>query len=277
MPRYYQSSKGYKRRRGYGSRRYQGKSSYKKKRMQSALSSLKKVVASNAQDFANMETRGRLGIELKYLDTQLAGSISATTADLTLSNYDPAVLLCLNGIAQGSGSTERDGRQVKVLSIQIDGHIEVSPSAVQYLAGEGSPFVKVILVRDRSNNGTATQPAGNVVFNSTGDADTNVHARPNLDYSRRFDILATKTVNLADNTLMYDSAAPRYAQRGRRFPFRIYKRVNDVVNHKGITGNLGDIVDVAYHLFVLRSNGFTSISTLEAPQINYVSRVRFVG
>lgn len=104
-------------------RRRTGRRKYKKRRRTTAL---------------NTRVGGFLGIEKKFQDYQVDSSIVGTVAS---SVNDPTSSVnCLNAVAQGDGQSSRDGKEIRMLSLDIRGTVLFSGTRTRSL------YVKFILI-----------------------------------------------------------------------------------------------------------------------------------
>ncbi len=211
----------------------------------------------------NNRIGGFLGIEKKYIDYEYDAAISDTVAG---SESDPASsVLAFNAIAQGDGQTQRDGRQVKNLSIHLQGNIIFA--GVSGLTPKTSPFVRMLLVQDKQTNGA--QFNAEDVLNDPGNLDLEVNAFRNLEYTKRFRVLKDIYVTRpAEDSVWNGSAA---VSGGAIVPFEMHCKLPNVATQfSGTTAVVTNIIDNSYHLIALGTAGIGAT-------LRYISRVRFVG
>ena len=157
--------------------------------------------------------------EMKAVDVYTGSLVADTTGTLSL----------LNGIARGDDIDERDGREVIMKSIQINGLNAVT-------SGTGVDQThRVILVYDKQANAAAC--TGAQVLDTTA-ANITLAVR-NLENRKRFVILMDKVFRLSASGESNSSVAWRY-----------YKRFNlPVTFNTGTAGTIADIVTGSLYLF----------------------------
>lgn len=213
----------------------------------------------------NRRTAGFLGIELKFLDTDVSAQAVATT--VPGSESDPTTFLGLNSIAAGDGESNRDGRKAKMHSINLKGVIifnaetdDVNPPTLG--------FCRVWIIKDKQTNGV--QLSAEQVFKDPTSAEMDQDPMINLQYKSRFSIVKKVTVMKHYPVSVWDSAANNTNTNGSKVPFSMYARVSDDVHYSNTTGVIANITDVSYHVICIGS------ANLDA-SISYTSRVRFYG
>lgn len=262
----------------YGKRKYGQSSSYNRKRGPPATAFAAKVrrltaprasfkKRSAARSIANARIGGFLGIENKFYDTGVvAGALGAPT-DASGGEFDPASVNCISAPAQGDGESNRDGKNIKILSCHVAGVIAMAKQADQ-TAADFIPTVMVALVLDTQTNG-AQLASENVYTNPSGNAQTCTTPLRNLQYSKRFKVLASKILRLPQLQMTWDGT--NVEQSGGSVPFRFDKRLNLPVTFNGTTAGVASVVDNSLHIIAYAEN------TTAVPTIYYNARVRFVG
>lgn len=197
--------------------------------------------------------------ELKFIDTTFAGT--ALTA--TWAFYEDATKLCLNATAIGDTESTRDGREQTNKAIHVKGTVYIVSAEAQ-ANPIGSNYVRLAIIRDKQANGA--QGTSTNIF--TGSIET----FRNLDFVKRYDVVASTMVEFPPSPITQAGAtADNYSWGQMVVPFEMYAKVNDKTNHNGTTAVIASITDVAYHLVAVAQ------STLGAPNIQYVTRCRFIG
>lgn len=217
---------------------------------------------------ANLRTGGFIGIEKKYLDTSKVASALTAPTNSAGGEHDPATLDCLNAIAQGDTEQQRDGKQVVLDSVWINGHVQsaavegiTSPRALQ------SYFVALIL--DTQTNG-AQLNSEDVFTNPGANASTNTLPLHNLQYSKRFKLLRKWHLTRAPLTLLAETQNSLSAD-GQCYPFSGFVKLGIPCNFTGTTGVISNIMDNSLHVIAYTN------STDGTPSISYNARVRFRG
>jgi len=193
-----------------------------------------------------------LRVEKKYVDTPInVSGLNSLTGALGL----------INGIAQGDGADQRDGRQVTIRSIQIRGYFATD---LTNNAGKGAAgMVRMVVVLDKQSNSAA--PTISDVFVGF-DSST----LTNLNNRMRFKILADETMSMGGFSTYVVSGVTTYAGSGG-FPtpvINFYKKCNITVQFNGTTNAIGSIASNSIYVFFLVSN-------VDKVQFSGNARVRF--
>lgn len=220
-----------------------------------------KSVPRAVQRRNNVRTAGYLGIERKFFDKEFSQVLGTTIAT---ASVDPASD-SLNGIVQGNGESERDGRKCVMKKIEIEGTL-IPSTILTSAAPLRAAYIKLALVLDTQTNAAAMTPT---------DYWTGTYAympRRNMLNIQRFKTLWEKEIVLQPGGGGFNDAATTGALShvGQRFKFS--KNINIPVNYVGTTDAIASISDNSLHLM-----GVCSSNT--APEVTciYTSRVTFVG
>lgn len=210
----------------------------------------------------NARTGGYLGIERKFLDA--TKTASAIVADASGAEQDPATLNCLNGIDQGDGESQRDGRKYVIKDCLVRGVVELSPVTDQADA-ETARVVRLLLIHDTQTNGAQFNGEDVLVDNNA----ISVWSPRNLQYSSRFKVLRDEMVTL-DWTNSHTDGTNTGTIGGQAKPFSWYfKNLNIPVTCSGTGATVSAITDNSLHIMALAdATGAT---------LTYHSRIRFVG
>jgi len=218
----------------------------------------------------NPRTGGFVGMELKFMDASRSGLALTAPSDATGGEVDPATMNCLNGIAQGDGESERDGRRVIMKSIQIEGRIAFAASADQADIVT-APNIFIALVWDKQTN--QAQLNSEDVFTNPG-AATGLAANPmrDLQYSTRFEVLKTWRLSRPPSPAAGTDGTNTNSVKTPDVLFRFYKKLPNIpVTFNGTGATVASITDNSLHLIAYASQ------VTQASTINYNSRLRFVG
>ncbi len=215
----------------------------------------------------NARTGGFLGIELKFYDTSLISSALTGPTDASGGEKNPSATISLNTVVQGDGESQRDGRQITMKSIHLKGIIDVPVQANQTVTDTASD-VFIALVQDKQTNG-ALLNSEDVFTNPGADARTATSPFKNLQFQRRFRILAVKKLRLPQPTVVWDGT--NVEQGGYQIPWEIYKSFSIGVNYSATTETIANITDNGLNVIAYTSN------STAAPTLSYNSRLRFVG
>lgn len=226
--------------------------------------SLKSVVRNR-----NIRTGGFLGIEYKFVDSSYNAIIPTVNALPTGLEADPVGKLCLNAIAQGDGENERDGRQVVMKYVHIQGSIDVIPQSNASAYGDLGPIYLAVVLDKQTN---AAQCNSEDVFIATGVAGGDI-CKPfrNLQYVKRFQILKSIVIQPPFNNGSWRTDNNTLINGGMRYHFELHVPLNNIkVNYSNNTAVVASIVDNSIHVMAARAGN-------ETINLQYISRLRFVG
>lgn len=194
----------------------------------------------------------KLGIEKKAITYS---GVAALPTGLANARIDLVANTPLNGIAQGDGHSQRDGRKVTLASVHVNGVINVD---TQY-----STTVRVAIVMDKYCNGTALDPID--VFDDQTTSYLDICAFRNLDNVQRFDVIHDETFDICPD--ISNNGATQLNNYASHH-FKINKKLSEVVNYSDTSAVIGSIADKALYLLIWSSR---------TGQYNVVSRVRYYG
>lgn len=203
----------------------------------------------------------RIGAELKFQDSEANVDVLGTVAG---SEADPLTDNALNAIVQGDADDERNGRQIRMKSIQIKG-------MCNFVEGSGAvpptqPYLRVYMIRDKQTNGA--QLNSEDVFVDPTNAELDVECFRNLKFIQRFEIVAQCLIKKPAPYTVWNGSTTK--TNGANVPWSLYASMNDTVNFSASTGVVNSITDISYHLIMI---GTANINC----QNHYLSRVRFYG
>ncbi len=214
------------------------------------------------------KTAAALGVELKFYDTFLVGSALNVTSDATAGEQDPSATVVLNSVVQGDGESNRDGRKISMKNISVNGTCAILAQA-DATALDVPPTVFLALVMDTQSNG-ATIVSEQVYCNPGANGRLATHPYRNLQFSRRYKVLATKLLNFPTVDSSYDGTNIEIS--GKHIPFRMDVKLADIpVTYSGATESIVNITDNSIHVL-----GWAN-DISHTPQISYNARLRFVG
>lgn len=211
----------------------------------------------------NPRTGGFLGIENKFVDYEVDGAAISESVALALEN--PATPNCLNGIGQGDGESERDGRRVRLSHLMVNGFVNFDDT--DGAAPEGGHFVRILIVLDRQTNGTAMSPKD--LLKDPTSTNLDVSALRNLANIQRFSILRDITVGQHAPAVVWNGTKALSSEVN--VPFHLSVPLNQTVHFEGNGATISQIQDYSLHLLAITSPGGSPA------KINYISRVRFYG
>ncbi len=182
-------------------------------------------------------TRGLLNVEFKLLD------IFATNA---VANDTPSVRQLSNSI-QGDTNASRNGNQIKLKSLYLQGSMQFNSSAT------ASSF-RILLVQDKQTNGAQYNTTDILQDITTQD---NIVSPYNTDGKYRFRVLYDKKFTLSSS--------------GKQI--QLFKKYCKLDMHIRYDGNAGTIADLSSNSI---SMIYYSSEATNAPLFTYYIRSRFV-
>lgn len=185
--------------------------------------------------------------ERKVVDTALTDSPFSTTGEVTL----------LNGVATGTDFTNRIGRRVNCVSVQVNGWIGDGGNAVNEV---DSTMCRIMLVEDFQTNGvqaTITDILSNA--DPTAFMNLNNRERFKVHFDKKFTVPPFNSNTTASDGLFCPVPTIKF-----------FKKINVPVVFEGTAATIGSISSGALYLVVLGSQAATSL------QLNWSARVRFV-
>lgn len=222
----------------------------------------------------------RFGNELKYQDLVVgAGPARSIPATWALSRVDPTTFDCLVVPQQGNSQITRIGRQVTIKSVTVKGAVTVNWDTGSATAADddwNSVAIKVLMVMDTQTNGAVA--AGNLIMDEQTEDKNNTLSFRDLENSRRFKILATKTFIFTPPQGRGNATASQVMNQQAR-PFVFSHKCNTLINFITSTGAVADISDNSFHMYAVLDDawGGSTGTKNAAAGISYISRVRFVG
>ncbi len=218
----------------------------------------------------NQRTAGFLGIELKFYDTSLVGAPILAPTDSAGGELDPSATIVFNTVTQGDGEQQRDGRKINMRSLGLKGIIRVAPQNDQTTVDQ-TTTVFLALVHDSQTNG-ATIASENVYTNKGASANTQTSPFRNLQFSKRFNVLKTLTIDLPQPTAIGTGLDDNIEQGGYTVSWNMFVDLKNMpVTYSSTSESIVNITDNSLHLI-----GFcTHVGTV--PLLDYNARLRFVG
>lgn len=204
-----------------------------------------------------------MGLEKKFVDHEYSGTLATTVAS---AEADPAISsLC--GIALGDTESARDGRHARLMSLHIQGHIEIG--SYDAATKPTNPHIRLFVVLDTQTNGA--QLNSEDFLSAPTDTALAADAMRNLQHIGRFKTLKTMTIKPTMNP--GDNAGSNHEMAGDIIPFEMHFNLKGLnVHFKGSDATISSIVDNSIHLIAIKAPGTTPTTTLR-----YVARTRFYG
>jgi len=185
---------------------------------------------------------GRRG-ELKYVDVAITGQQATPGGILTL----------LNGIAPGTGASQRIGKKILMKSILFRAAVGGN-SGTFTIPFQGS--VRFLIIQDKQTNATAPTVA-QILEIATGTSPMN------MDNRERFTVLANKSIPI-------DQSGGH--QSGK---VSVYKRLNlPTFFNAGTAGTVADITSGSVYLLLIAEQSLVAPPTLD-PITTWYSRIRY--
>ncbi len=215
----------------------------------------------------NVRTGGFLGIEHKFYDQAKADTALTAPTDAAGGEFDPVgAIQCLNAVTQGDGESSRDGRQIRMTKIQVNG-ILTHAAQVNQVAGDLIGEAMVALVLDTQTN-AAQLNSEDVFDNHPGLALGACVPMRNMQLAKRFKVLKRQVFAFPQVALSWDGT--NMEQNGSRMSFQWNVDLNNIaVNYTGTTEAIANITDNSLHIIAYDNTGLSSLA--------YGSRLRFVG
>lgn len=250
---------------------------YKRTRASPGSSVRNPIVIPDSQVRRVMNTRisGLMGMETKFFDNYLVGSVLTAPTAATGGEHDPTATYtgCLNSVPPGDGGSERDGRNFRMKNITIKGQVRLGAQVGQ-TGPDNLPRVFIALVLDKQTNG-AQMSSEDCFVNPSGNAVLAADPLLNLENSQRFRVLKTAHIgpkDFAGSQAMGDYPAGSIAERGVTVPFTLFVDLkNMMVNMTPSGGTVAGISDNSLHLIAFVND------TSSGAVLDYNSRLRFVG
>lgn len=224
----------------------------------------------------NVRTGGLIGLESKFLDTgKTAFTIPAPTdstggvVPLTV----PSAIGCLTAPAQGSSSSERDGRQIIITSMQFHGNVYTDVQANQSTA-DPMPAVYIALVQDTQTNGVAFA-SDDVYDNISVQAQTAAQPFKLMSNATRFKILKWKRIQIPMAAITNESGATgKVIQSATQVPVNMFWKGKMKVNFTtgASTASVANVIDNSVNVVA-----FCSHASGVAPKLSFGCRTRFYG
>ncbi len=244
---------------GYGKRARSYVGGYAPRKSSAAARYFKARGGFTPKQMSNRRSGGFVGQELKFVDSE--ESIATSSITPAGAEADNSTMLCLNGIAQGDGENQRDGREVVLKSVQVKGVLSIPTGTA--LNTSGPAFVA--LLWDSQTN--AAQFNAEDVYEQPLASNTTGVFR-NLEHTGRFRVLGTRIVKMNVQAAAGDGTANDVVQYVGRFS--MFKKLNNIpVRYTGTGATVANITDNSLHLMVITSS--------TTHNINWASRVRFCG
>jgi len=233
---------------------------------------VRQAVRAAKKSVANMRTGGYLGIEKKFLDCAWNGVAMNSTTDGAGGELQPSVGCtgCISVPAQGDGESNRDGRQWTITDVFVSGVIATTADPDE---ADPDPDVGhyVALVLDTQANGVTLDSEDVFVNPSTGGFAVLPQPLRNLQFSKRFRVLAQQYIAPRGMYAMTDGASTASIVPQQNPAFKLGWKGAIKCLASGTTADVASATDNAIHLV-----GYTA-KTQFTPVVWAKSRVRFVG
>jgi hypothetical protein len=203
------------------------------------------------------------------VDTWVAGTILDPTKTIVLSAAaEVANPLCLFAPTVGAGLNQRNGRNVNLMKIKLQGQVAI-PNQTALAAPPNGTKVRILLVLDKQTNSAQMTSAS--LLNGSEDATTTINAYQNPNFFGRFQVLKEKIINTYNPAMSGVVAGPTIVVNGAVYSFKMNYNFNGLSVHFNNTSNgtVADIVNNSLH-FIIGSNNISTI-----PSVAYYSRVSY--
>lgn len=204
--------------------------------------------------------------EKKFVDIGNTSNLVAST-DWTGGEEDDATMLCLNGVAQGAGNSQRVGMKYAIHSIQINGAFFVD-SEINQTAADAALQASASLVWDKQTN--AAQLNSEDVFNNTSGiatAQACQNGMRNMSFTKRFKVLKTAKCVLKPPTLSWDGTNMEQGGDANEFQWFVEFKRPVIVECSGTGATVASIMNHSFHMI--------GHATSTQAQLVYTSRIRY--
>ena len=199
----------------------------------------------------NKRAGGFLGIEKKFTDTILSSVLLASDWSSSSAVMHPTPL---NGLTRGNGESNREGREVTMVSCYVGGHIVTA-------AEEERIFLA--LVMDTQTNGGTFTPQD--LFEPGVAGTTPLR---NLQHVKRFKVLDTWQATMV-STSYYNGTTAAVGLNTKHF--RLKWKGNVKAHYDGNAGDASDITDNSLWVVGIRQGSAASGS------VTWNARLRYYG
>lgn len=192
-----------------------------------------------------------INTEVKYLDQSKNNGVngywvikaSATSAVPGPESQPPTpgyVRFMVDYPQQGDDFNQRNGRSIKLKSIQLKGQIRVPDTSTVY---RGQCRV-MIIVDHQAQSGEDTDLVP-ILYQLDNNGHYSMQSRVNRQQNNRYSVLAVKKLTFSQNYFTHS--------------LNLYKRLNDKIKFNGTTS--ADFVDKAFHVVVLSEGVFPNVGS----------------
>jgi len=217
-------------------------------------------------------------MEHKYVDLSRADLVIPISNNATGLEVDPATQNCLNAVNAGDGAQEREGKQITMLSVQIQGLVRFPGEEGGGTTPHPAQSCFISLVWDKHTN-RAQLNSEDVYTNLTGsNLGCGIPLR-NPNDPKRYKVLKTWRVEAMQQNLLKEQVllADTYTWNEQITCFDCFIKFKKPIKVRFVDTatnptTCGQIMDNSLHLIA----GYSSLATDHAPTITYGSRVRFV-
>lgn len=260
--------RGTKRKASSGDLRY-GLRAYKARRTAGYVPPTGKVHFTPTMRRQNLATMGFLGTEKKFYDTKLTAQalVAPTAADG--GEFDPSATSMISTPTQGTSEQQRDGKRIKIMSVQLNGVLNDAAAELQANPPEGNK-VFVALVLNTQTNG-AQLNSEDVFKNLNGSAVTAANPTRNLLFGPKFRILKSKVFDLTPNSFSH-FAVDSFSRSGVKREFKWFVKFPKglIVNfNAGTTADVANVMDNCINVICF--------ATVASGTLSYNARIRFIG
>lgn len=224
------------------------------------------IVEPARVQFRQKKRKFPLGTEVKFVDRELDDD--NVLAGIAGNEHDPPTILCLNGIGEGDGESEREGRKVILTGLHIKGAIR-PPVKTAGAAPATSRYAYICVVLDTQTN--KTQMSAEDCFVEPTNANLAPFAFRVLKNVQRFKVLWSKlvTLNYTNSSAHEDPGGTVYNAVPSWEDFTVNLPLQIECNYTGTGDTIASIMDNSIHVLAFANEG--------TPVLAYTSRIRFVG
>lgn len=205
--------------------------------------------------------------ELKYYDTSRAGAVIAAATDATGGEYDPSATSMISTPAQGDGDQNRDGKLIRIKSVQVKGLLHRAASEDAANPSAADKVFLAIVVDTQSN--AAQMNSEDCFINPAANVLTNAAPLRNLAGNKRFRVLKSEVFDFDARTQCVEGS-DLFSNAAHSRDFDWFIPCDMEVNFNTVTptvNTIASVVDNSIHVI--------AYSVAGAATISYNARIRF--
>lgn len=218
----------------------------------------------------NRRTGGLMQLEQKFYDTSVVDAPILYPTNCAGLEVDPTTVNCISAPAQGSGDTQRVGRQITIRRIDVAGVFNIQSATAQTTINDHNPICVVYLVLDKQTNG-AQLSSEDVLKNQAADVGANSALMRNISNTHRFQVLGKRVLHMQSMTAVNNSSAGTISHTGDYLQWAFHKKCNIPVRFGvGLTSaGVASVEDNSLHIIAVTNSSTHNII------MTYNARIRY--